>query len=139
MLRLDARATDVYGNFSLVPSGQKVYAFHVDFVETGPGPVTRGGPLYIPMHKLCLQMAEHFIDAVKRRTEMLGEVPPSDSVASRKKLWEVLSHRLHGRRFMQARRIDEPHDYFGGRICRNVYWDAGDDSLYGEVCIMLRA
>ncbi|KAK8076287.1 hypothetical protein PG994_003559 [Apiospora phragmitis] len=59
---------------------------------------------------------------------------PDDEIRSIKQLWQVLHRRMLGTLPVVGEYlIEEPHDYFGGRLCRNVYWELDDDPKYGQL------
>lgn len=82
----------------------------------------------MPVHVACYALAERFVEISKEREEADG----GDS--SRMDLWEVLSRRLPGSLpFPSAYILPEPHDYYGGKAARNVYWEWDNDPVYGKV------
>jgi len=135
VLRLDAHAHGT-SQFDILGSSKRVNAMCVEIEQKTPA-IDRGGPLYLPVHRLCLQLADCFINSIGTSMQM-SQVLLDDRITSIKQLWEVLYRRLHGSIFpsIQTWELPEPHDYFGGRRCRNVYWEAGDDPDHGEVCVL---
>lgn len=134
VLQLDACARGG-DRFDIVGSGERVSAMIVD-IEPKPGGIDHGKPLYLPVHGICLQLAECFIDSMKRTSH----TPSDDRITSIKKLWEVLYRRLNGTHTSFPPRmgaLPEPHDYFGGRLCRNVEWEPGDDIQHAKVRILI--
>ena len=92
-----------------------------------------GAPLFLPVHPLCLQLADRFIDSMETSLLMAQVIPP-DGITSVKNLWEVRHRRLPANSTcFPAWALSEPHEYFGGRRCRNVYWAPGDDPEHAEV------
>ena len=129
VLRFDASTKEGTNSFVLSDSGECVDVMCVKG-HPRPGP-DHGASLYLPLHRLCMQVADNFIDSVPVSL-IMTHVVTSDGITSTKNLWEVLSHRLQGDRMgVPSRALTEPHDYFGGQECRNVYWDS--DDKYGEV------
>lgn len=129
VLRLDAHAHGT-SQFDILGSGERVNAMCVKIERKTPA-IDHGGPLYLPVHKLCLQLADCFIDSMGTSMHM-SQVLLNDRITSIKQLWEVLYRRLHGSAWV----LPEPHDYFGGRRCRNIDWEALDDPDHGEVCVL---
>jgi len=129
VLRLDAHAYDTY-QFDLLGSGKRVDVMCVEIDQKTPA-ITHGGALYLPVHSLCVQLADRFIDSMGTSIHT-SQVLPSDRIHSIKQLWEVLYRRLNGSlSFVRTWILPEPHDYFGGRECRNVYWEPWDE--HGQV------
>jgi hypothetical protein len=134
VLRLNAHAHGT-SQFDLLGSGERVNAMCVEIERKTPT-IDHGGPLYLPVHSLCLQLADRFIDSMGTSVNT-SQVLPGGRITSIKQLWEVLYRRLYGSLFpYRTWELPEPHDYFGGRRCRNVDWEAGDDLEHGEVRIL---
>jgi hypothetical protein len=119
--------------FIIDETGKEIYVFRVD-VRRGKTPSeSRGGDLYLPVHEVCLEIADRFIefraeDSRKNATSQL------DGISSIKQLWEVLYRRLDGSPVQSnIRYLPEPHDYYGGRTCRGIDWVCGDDPEAVEV------
>ncbi|KAK8050961.1 hypothetical protein PG993_002346 [Apiospora rasikravindrae] len=107
--------------FPLVASGE--YAIAMDIRLTG-------GHLYFPVHRQCSQLAQRLMDGrpVSRDT---FQTQPGEEISSVKQLWELFLHRMPGSRSQYI--LPEPHDYYGGSGCRNVYWNPNDgEPEYGE-------
>ena len=105
-------------------------------VQVHPSPFNRhGGHLYMPVHKLCLHIAERFIES---RTAIERTTPESlhcKSITSLRTLWEVLHRRLYGSDSTDPDFTpEEPHEYFGGSECRNNEWEPLNDPSHGLVC-----
>lgn len=131
MLRLDARSHGT-ASFVLLASGERVDAMRVALQLKKPTP-DHGAPLYLPVHPLCLQLADRFVDSVETSLLMAQIIPP-DGITSVKNLWEVLHRRLRGTAGGgPAWVLPEPHEYFGGRRCRNIDWEPGDDPEHAKV------
>ncbi|KAK8076298.1 hypothetical protein PG994_003570 [Apiospora phragmitis] len=108
--------------FPIVPSGENAIAMDIGMA---------GGHLYFPVHELCSQLAQRFMDnrTVSRDT---FQTQPQEAISSVKQLWEVLLHRMTGSESQYI--LPEPHDYYGGSGCRNVYWELDDgEPEYGEL------
>ncbi|KAI1393090.1 uncharacterized protein F4822DRAFT_393052 [Hypoxylon trugodes] len=131
VLRLDSEYSE-HNQFKILESGATVSAFTVG-AGSPTSTVTSGGTFYLAVHGVCNQLAEHFIDsrAEARDTFQIG---PQDKISSIKQLWEVLYRRMPGSTPLNSEYIlPEPHAYYGGRYCRNVYWEPSDDLEYGEL------
>lgn len=64
----------------------------------------------------------------------MAQVIPLDGIISVKNLWEVLHRRLRGTAgVVPAWVLPEPHEYFGGRRCRNIDWEPEDDPEHAKV------
>ena len=128
MCKLDARS-DGTSSFLIEDSdssgkGKKVCAMY----HRAPGT-----PLYLPVHQSCMKLAELFINAYKWR-QLRRSVVPEYDIASDKILWDVLHRRLYGADpHTQQWELPEPHDYFGGKRCRNTEWEPDNDSKEGIV------
>ena len=121
--------------FRLIGSGAEVHAMCV----RGDRALCRqkyGGPLYLPAHSACLQLADRFVDSVESAPS--SPAIPSNGITSIKQLWEVIHRRLYGDVLGFPECIlPEPHNYFGGRICRNCEWESGEDQEQADVCISI--
>ncbi|MCJ1329976.1 hypothetical protein MMC10_006657 [Thelotrema lepadinum] len=129
VLRLDAVSSDGSTSFVTTESGKQVEAMRVDLSPLSPI-LDHGGLLYLPVHRSCLQLADQFIASTKSSPFMTGT--PQDGITSIMNLWETLYRRLRGdvlcsRTFI----LPELHDYFGGRLCRNVDWERSSDPEHG--------
>lgn len=131
MLRLDSRSHET-APFVLLASGEHVDAMRVALQQKKPKP-DHGAPLYLPVHPLCLQLADRFVDSVE--TSMLkAQIIPLDGITSVKNMWEVLHCRLRGTfDGVPAWVLPEPHEYCGGRGCLNIDWEPGDDPEHAKV------
>jgi hypothetical protein len=97
-----------------------------------PGAGPHGGPLYLPVHSLCLELSDRYIENATTSNQKAEELP-IDIVTSVKQLWEALYRRLFGSIIPEiGGELPEPHEYFGGRLCRNVYWELGDNPAHGK-------
>ena len=131
VLRFDADTKEGTALFTLSESGERVYVMCVKGLMK-PG-LDHGGALYLPFHRLCLCVADRFIDSVPSSLIMAHTVT-SDGITSVKSLWEVLFHRLQGDSMgFPDQYLPEPHDYFGGWPCRNAYWEPDALPQHGEV------
>jgi hypothetical protein len=133
ILRLKATtSSDGTNPFTLLETGEKVNALIVDMYPFGPG-INDGGPLYIPAHRLCLEVADHFVNS-QDPTAQKSRLRAGDKVTSTIEMWELLYRRIPQSLFSIEWVVREPHDYFGGRSCRNVYWEPDDDVEHAAVC-----
>lgn len=131
VLRLKA-SSDETSSFTILKSGERVEVMCVAIQRRTPSR-DHGAPLFLPVHPLCLQLADRFIDSMETSLLMAQVIPP-DGITSVKNLWEVLHRRLPANSTcFPAWALPEPHEYFGGRRCRNVYWAPGDDPEHAEV------
>ena len=88
--------------------------------------------MYLATHRLCLQLADKFIESTKSSLALAGV--PSDSIISIRNLWEVLYRRLPAGLFGDRTLVLlEPHDYFGAKAARNLAWEPSDDDKEAEV------
>jgi hypothetical protein len=95
------------------------------------------GPLYLPVHRACLEIAARFIhhsNTSRREADTTG----STSLTSVHRLWELLYLRLPGIADSMSRTLREPHDYLGGDSCRNLDWEPENDVEYGTVRSLAR-
>ncbi|KAI0965056.1 hypothetical protein F4678DRAFT_454043 [Xylaria arbuscula] len=122
VLQLEASYDDC-NRFPVPGLGTAVEAFSVP---------PEGGPLYLPLHKLCYQLAERFIDSRAEFQDITG-VNPGDEISSIKQLWEVLYRRMPGSFLSSEYILPDPYEYYGGRGCRNVYWEPDDDPADGQL------
>lgn len=126
VLRLNARYKE-HNHFEILESGEVVNAFIAD------GPMRQGQPFYLAIHSLCNKLAENFINS-RTTTNDIFQIGPEDEISSIKQLWEVLHRRMRGYGPGNSEYIlPNPFDYFGGRYCRNVYWERDDNPEYGKV------
>lgn len=131
VLRFKA-CSDETSSFNILKSGEHVKVMYVDVELRTPSP-DHGAPLFLPIHPLCLQLADRFIDSMETSLLMAQVIPP-DGITSVKNLWEALHRRLPGTSScVPASALLEPHEYFGGRRCRDVYWEPGDDPEHAKV------
>lgn len=131
VLRLDARSRGT-ASFALLESGERVDVMRVAILPRKPAP-DHGAPLYLPVHCLCLQLADRLIDSVETSL-LMTQVIPLDGITSDKNLWEVLHRRLCGNTAgTRTWALPEPHEYFGGRRCRNIDWEPGDDPEHAKL------
>ncbi|KAI0469712.1 hypothetical protein GGR56DRAFT_662030 [Xylariaceae sp. FL0804] len=108
VLELDAQYEE-HNRFTIQESGKTVAVF---VVGAGSPAVTHGSDG-------CVYLAVH-------------QIGPEDQISSVKTLWAVLFSRMPGSRPGDDRsELPDPHDYYGGRGCRNVYWESDDDPEYG--------
>ncbi|KAJ2994822.1 hypothetical protein NUW58_g1448 [Xylaria curta] len=122
VLEFDANYDD-HNRFEVPELGKPVEAFSVPL---------GGGPLYLPIHKLCYQLAERFIRS-KAESRDISLVPSKDEIFSTEQLWEILYRRLPGSPFSSEYILPDPYEYYGGRGCRNVYWEPDDDPDDGQL------
>ena len=107
-------------------------ASQMDFYPLKPSPPAHGVPLYLVAHRLCLQLADRFIDSTNSSLALVGA--PNDSITSTMNLWEVLCRRLHGDSHgVPATVLPEPHNYFGGMYTHGLTWDSRDDPEHSVV------
>ncbi|KAI1771558.1 hypothetical protein F4818DRAFT_429386 [Hypoxylon cercidicola] len=131
VLQLDAQYYE-HNQFKILESGATVRAFTVGADLPTPA-VTSGGSFYLAVHRLCNQLAERFIGS-RAEAHNTFQISPRDEISSVKQLWEVLYRRMPGSMPLTSEYIlPEPHDYYGGRRCRNVYWERDDDPDYGQL------
>lgn len=131
VLRLEARSHGTR-SFALLESDEHVDVMCVAIQLRKPTP-NHGAPLYLPVHRLCLQLADRFIDSIES-SSLMAQVIPLDGITSVKNLWEVLHRRLRGTAGgAPAWVLPEPHEYFGGRRCRNIDWEPEDDPEHAKV------
>ncbi|KAH8678383.1 hypothetical protein BX600DRAFT_507334 [Xylariales sp. PMI_506] len=131
VLQLDAQCDD-HNQFKVSGSPQAIEAFYVELDHSSPR-VTQGGALYLVTHRACLQLAHRFIDG-REEVQDTFNMRPEDEISCIKQLWEVLYRRMPASLPSISEYIlAEPHDYFGGRRCRNVYWEPDDDIQYGQL------
>jgi hypothetical protein len=95
----------------------------------------QGGPLYLPVHRPCLHIADYFVESIDTSMHTFPE-KYSGKITSIRQLWEVLSRRLvgHEGRMWGPFSLQEPHDYFGGDLSR-FEWEPANEGSYGEVRI----
>lgn len=132
VLQLEAFTEDGDYIFEHSESGERLTVFHVKHTRGKTPKLSRGGPLYIPIHSMCLQLASRLTNSACTSKKSHG-----GSINSIKSLWEVLYRRLRGlsHPVPSTWMIQEPHDYFGGTGCRNLEWEANNDPEFGQVCI----
>lgn len=119
VLRLEARSDDTT-SFYILKSGEHVKVMCGAIQLRNPSP-DHGAPLFLPVHPLCLQLADRFIDSMETSLLMAQVIPP-DGITSVKNLWEVLHRRLPGTSFCVSTSVlPEPHEYFGVIRCRDIY------------------
>ncbi|KAK8002171.1 hypothetical protein PG991_014393 [Apiospora marii] len=136
VLELDAQCDD-NNRFQILKSGETVEAFYVRPDVLTPGPNV-GGPLYMAVHAPCITLARRFIESRgEEQQQQQGDsfhMGPDDEPRSIKQLWQVLHRRIRGTLpLVSEYLVEEPHDYFGGRFCRNIYWERDDDPEYGQL------
>ncbi|KIN00562.1 hypothetical protein OIDMADRAFT_145999 [Oidiodendron maius Zn] len=136
VLRLD---TDVDNDicekpyFKLAGSGKKVRALSVHLAcHPLPPGGTQGGPIYLPVHRHCLHIADCFIQSVDASMHTSSE-EYHGKITSIRQLWEVLYRRLEGYILADQWVLQEPHDYFGGKSCRSMEWEPPNDPPYGAL------
>jgi hypothetical protein len=131
VLNLEAEALVLDSRFQL-KSGEIVTPFRVHFVRGSPSATGIGGPLYIPVHEACLHIANKFIE---RRTQRGEEAElAGNGVSSIRNLWEVLYRRVYGSpNPSRMGYLPEPHDYYGGKLCRGLDWEPENDPESGKV------
>ena len=126
VLRLNARYEE-HNQFEILESGEIVSVFIAD------GHMRQGKPFYLAIHSLCNKLAGKFINS-RTNTNDSFQIGSEDEISSIKQLWEVLHRRMPGYGPGNSEHIlPNPFDYFGGRRCRNVYWERVDDPEYGKV------
>ena len=137
VLPLDAHSHGT--SFFLLESGKPVDVMGVAILPQNPKP-DHGALLYFPAHGFCLQVSHRFVESVEKSLVM-AQLIPHDGITSAKNFWEVLHRRfcaiIDGTRTWV---LPEPHDYFGGRLCRNIDWEPEKDPEHAEVshstCLM---
>lgn len=128
VLRLDAYTEEGNNRLVLQASGAQVNAFSPIYERPKPGQLP-AKPLHIPIHRVCLQIADRYIES----TDAVRNLP-AGSITSTRNLWEVLYRRVSRSLFMADTVLSEPHGYFGGRHCRGRDWQPGNQPVYWEVC-----
>ncbi|KAF4615871.1 hypothetical protein G7Y89_g15245 [Cudoniella acicularis] len=87
--------------------------------------------LYLPVHCLCVQLSDCFVEQMAIVT---SEKNISTEITSIKQRWEVFYRRLLvSRPVRPIWGLPEPHGYFGGRRCRNLSWGPGEDLEESEL------
>lgn len=100
--------------FRILESGEMTRAMDIEGAD---------GHLYFPTHKTCFELCQRFIDSRSESRDTF-EMQPNEQISSIKQLWEILHHR-HATSASKTE-LREPHKYYGGKQCRNVYWDERD-------------
>lgn len=91
-----------------------------------------GGHLYIPIHEACLHIAHRFIERATDKDQKEG--PVVNGIDSIRSLWEVLYRRVDGSSNpIYVGYLPEPHDYYGGKLCRGLDWELPNDPEDGDV------
>jgi hypothetical protein len=91
-----------------------------------------GGALYLPVHEACLDIAHQFIKRATDKDKKTGAL--GNEINSMRNLWEVLYRRLNGSPIPpNIGFLPEPHDYYGGRLCRGTDWEPPNNPEDGEV------
>ncbi|KAJ8067647.1 hypothetical protein OCU04_003255 [Sclerotinia nivalis] len=120
-----------------ISPGQTVTAFAVKTQKSTPSPIqNRGGDLFIPIHEACMEIAEHYFTTTSDSSTSEQETSPTNGkITDIHSLWEVLYRSLLGEAVPLSYPyiLEEPHDYYGGRSCRNVYWEPDDDEVFGPL------
>lgn len=133
MFAFDARARGS-ASFDLKP-GQQVKAMYVDLNIT---PAAKRGVLYLPVHRICLQLSDCFVAWMETVASTSISAPSQEDLSTRiisiGQLWEVLYRRLPASIPASVTcALPEPHDYLWGRLCRKRSWEPGDGPEDGEV------
>ncbi|KAI9643087.1 hypothetical protein NHQ30_008822 [Ciborinia camelliae] len=120
--------------------GKRVTAFAVETQKFTPSPIQNGGgDLFIPIHEACMEVTENYFTTTSKlqlsNKQAEERVPTDDRITDIYSFWEVLYRRLFGETVPLSYPyiLDEPHDYYGGRSCRNVYWEPDDDETFGPL------
>lgn len=105
--------------FTLKDSGENVDAFRVKTRTPDPN---RSGPLYLPIHVACCNLADAFL---------------SKNDLSWVSVFQVFVERLPGTRINNTAEwmLREPNDYRGGEGCRSTAWNPDSDTD-GKVSII---
>ncbi|KAG9949048.1 hypothetical protein KCU85_g4492, partial [Aureobasidium melanogenum] len=106
LLRLDAEYDNDHRTFVLSKWDETV---RTSFPFGPSGGHFMGGSLLIPVHKACLQLADHFISIASISTSDATETT-SDRITSELQLWEVLCRRLD--KFGDFGVAKEPHQFY---------------------------
>ncbi|KAI9708921.1 MAG: hypothetical protein M1820_003615 [Bogoriella megaspora] len=130
VVRLNARSRGTEF-FDLVDSGKQVNALRVEPWPRLPGKELPA-PLYLPIHQLCLELADHYVDSVTRSLHTEQNMT-SGSIDSIMQLWEVLYRRLPGVVHSPMWILPEPHNYLGGQAARNAYWEPDSDLEHAQL------
>ncbi|KAG9521685.1 hypothetical protein KCV07_g3496, partial [Aureobasidium melanogenum] len=69
----------------------------------------RGGSLYVAVHNVCLQLADHFMDTASTMERAVTSTA-SGRITSELQLWEVLCRRVD--QFGRDTMANEPHNFF---------------------------
>lgn len=84
-----------------------------------------GGSLYLPVHKVCLQLADHSIYTASV-LERATAATTSSRITSELQLWEVLCRRLD--QFENDTLPKEPHNFYVSRAVHSYMpWERGYD------------
>lgn len=86
----------------------------MDLDTSHPDP-SYGAPLYLPVHRSCLDLVTVFLSSSAATSVYIGVERPEGSVTSLKQLWEVLYRRVPWNMYGQTWGLPEPHSYFAGR------------------------
>ncbi|CAD6448846.1 2c32b9f9-58ea-41c5-b5c0-bee8a9c3e35d [Sclerotinia trifoliorum] len=121
----------------LMLPGQTVTAFAVKTQNSTPSPIRNGGgDLFIPIPEACMEIAEHYFTAAHDSSTSGKETfSTNGKVTDVHSLWEVLYRRLLGEAVPLSNPyiLEESHDYYGGRKCRNIYWEPDDNEVFGPL------
>lgn len=117
-----------YGQYFKLRTGEVVEALLVPGHYIDPGTVC-GGPLYLPVHKACLKVSQHFIN----KASSAQTIANPSSITSMHSLWEVLYQRMPGQINEFEPELSEPHAYYGAQRCRNIEWEPEDDKEVAKV------
>lgn len=134
LLRLDSQYDADKRTFGLLERDEEVRPNVLNWSASRPG----GDSLYLPVHKACLQLADHFI--------YTASVPMADTTSSRitseLQLWEVLCRRLD--QWEHDTEPREPHNFYVSLAVHSCMpWereydpdeDFGLDALVCAVCL----
>lgn len=97
-----------------------------------PKPFEQCGPIYLPVHRACLEIAARFIHTSQLSQRDTGTSDAS-FIISVLQLWELLYCRLSGIRDNGDWMLPETHDYLGAGICRGIDWEPENDAEYGAL------
>lgn len=140
LLRFDSVYDCDQGTFLFLKWDEEVKPSIPDYLSSHP----RGGSLYLPVHNVCLQLADRFIDTVSTMESAVMDTT-SRRITSKLQLWEVLCRRVD--QFGRDTMANEPHSFFlppESQSCMpwEPVYDSGefsflDPSVCASACSML--
>lgn len=105
LLRFDSTYDCDKGTFCLAKWNEEIKPSIPDALFSHP----RGGSLYLPVHNVCLQLADRFVDTISTM-ESAEMDTVSGKITSELQLWKVLCRRLD--QFGRDTMVNEPHNFF---------------------------